>query len=123
LLVLLVGVGCNKPVNVERKVKIKSLEINEVTLDAWNQDKKLKVTIRSPEEPVDVFLVLGKDAEDLKKRLERDQQPGSYVLDQKLKTRDVTLSASVPANNEFSIFLRSSKGRETQVDLKVISEE
>ena len=114
----LVLAGCQRGLNVERSVEVEPHEVKSVIIDAPKKDQTLKVEVRSPGAPVDVYLVLEKDREAVERQLTDDRKT-SNALASKLKVEADTLEANVPANSGFAVLLMHRKPKSITVGLKV----
>src|SRR5205085_337614 len=108
LLVATTLAGCQKPLNDERTIEVKSGDIQTVLYDVQKQGKTVHVAVRSPAAAVDAYLVLEKDRDGVVKQLEASGQPPA-ALAQALKVTEATLEGRVPAGSAFVVVLTGSK--------------
>jgi hypothetical protein len=108
--------GCQRALNDERQVEVKSGDIKSVLYDVQKQGKTVRVAVHSPGVPVDAYLVLEKERDALIKQLEAAGKP-STALAQSLKVEDGTLEGRIPAGSAFALVL-ASRGKDTTVTVK-----
>ena len=108
LLVALTLAGCQKALNDQRQVEVKSAEIRSVLYDVQKREKTVRVSVRSPGVAVDAYLVLEKDRDALVKQLEASGKP-SGALAERLKVEDATLEGRIPAGSAFALVLANSR--------------
>jgi hypothetical protein len=104
LLVLLVGCGAPK-LNEERKFDV---DFGGTTYDLPKVKAEQKVTVEatSTTEPIDVYVFLTKNKATVDKAVLRNTQDG--VIAGKEKQQSVSLEATIPANEEWSVLVKAS---------------
>lgn len=106
--ILIVLSGCQRALNDQRKVDVKSAEVKSVLYDVQERAKTVKIVIRSEGEPVDAYLVLEKDRVQLVEQLTNQNKP-TGALASALRMKETWLAGSIPARSAFAVVLVSPK--------------
>ena len=109
--------GCSKVV-IDRNVEVGPMEVKHVNVDPPKKEQKLKVTIASPDAPVNVYIVLEKDIGLASRQMEDFRKPANALAGQD-QASDATLEATIPANEGFAILFRHKSQRAANVRLKI----
>jgi hypothetical protein len=109
--------GCQRALNDDRKVEVKTGEIQSVLYEVQRRDKTVRVALRSPGVPVDAYLVLEKDRPALVQRLERQEEKPQNALAEALRVEDTTLEGRIPAGSAFALVL-VTRGKDATVSVK-----
>jgi len=117
-LILLVLVGCHK-LNYEKSESLSPGETKTYTVEAPKGDQKVRVVARSSEGPVSVYLVLQHEAQAVEAAITGGHTPPKdKVLAGAEKQNEVTLDATVPAKNEFTVIVGGAS-KKTTITVKV----
>jgi len=109
--------GCQK-LNVEKKVSVEGAGYNELTVDPAKSAQTVAVEFESKGNPVNVYLVLGKDEDAAKGDLKKGGPPANVVAKLE-KSEQGTVEAKVPANEKLLVYLTSSNGKDANVNVKL----
>jgi hypothetical protein len=110
---LLLLSGCQR-LNFEKEYEIEPFGTQAVNFDPPRYDQKVTVEVKSPGNPLSVYLVKG----DSEKAL-NSQKNSSEVLDSKEKAEELTLNATVAAKTEYTVVLRNLNGKTVKAKVKV----
>jgi hypothetical protein len=113
---LLALTGCQR-VNEERTLSVELNDVKAVTIEAPKREQRLAVTATAAV-PIDVYVVLEKDRSAVEEALQKGARPDKLLASQ-LKVEQASLEATVPAQNEYSVLVRSTSGKKADVKLKI----
>ena len=111
--------GCNKALNYEKTVTIGPGVVQSFPVEAPRQNQKVTVTFKSSAAPVDVYIVLEKDADLVSKDLLNFKKPEA-VLNKLEKSKEGSVSADIPAKAAFQVIVAGST-KDTSVEVKITS--
>jgi hypothetical protein len=111
--------GCSK-VKDERTVTVEPAGYNELTVDPAKSEQTVAVDVESKGNPLNVYLVLGKDGDAAKKDISAGQAPKAAVAS-KEKQEEAHVEAKVPANEKLLVYLTSAGGKEATAKVKIAS--
>ena len=117
LAVLLLAFPSCQRLNYETAVDLSEGEVQSILVEAPKKEQKVSVTASSAGSPIDVYVVLDKDKEAGKQALLDRKKPASSLAS-KVKTREATLEATIPANTGFAILLGGAS-KSNHVTVKV----
>jgi hypothetical protein len=124
LVFLLLLPGCFKPVNVKKGFDVGPDEFQSLIVSPPKSDQIVNVVVRSPDVPVDVYVVLGENEEKL------DQQVASLMkrprdpLETKTQVSNESFDVKIPANKAFAIVMHNKnppQRKSAHVELEVVS--
>jgi hypothetical protein len=96
--------GC-QPFKKEDTIKLPSLGIHRINIDAPNHNQDVKVEADSEGVEINVYIALGKHADAVENKLVLHQEPDkTMILESQLRTTKATVQAKIPAKESFSVF-------------------
>jgi hypothetical protein len=109
---LLLLAGCQR-LNFEKEYDIEPSGVQAVGFSPPRYEQKVTVEVKSPGNPLSVFLVKG----DPEKAPQGKTSPD--LLEKKENAEDPTLQATVPANTEYTVVLHNLSRKHVKVKVKV----
>jgi hypothetical protein len=110
LLVLVFVVNGCQPLKKERTIQLESSGVHRVDIDKPNHVQDVTVETEAENAEIDAYLVLEKNADVVERKLLAHEQPDkALLLDSQLKKKNATLTAKIPAQEAYTVFLTSQK--------------
>src|SRR5262245_2821369 len=120
VLAVLVLAGCSK-IHEQRTFAVAPGGGNTLSISPPVSDQKLAVVLSS-DQPVNVWILLEKDLPSGDKdNFDPDAQMKSGVLAKEKNTKDVTLSATIPAKEKFQVYVSNTGNKTANVTVKIDS--
>lgn len=113
-ILILTACGCQK-LNDQRTVKLSSEDFSCIIIDSASRQQEVTVDFQAGE-PIDFYLVLEKNREELERALALQKKYGS-ALHSGEDVQKGTAKVTVPAKESLAIVL-VSRGRATEVSVK-----
>jgi hypothetical protein len=118
-LVLGLTAGCGKPkLDKHSNFELTGGDGNSFFVDPIKTDQNIKVSGKSSDAIVNVYIYLKKNEMDAKKEI-NSRKPGNAVLAKQEKTDTIDLEATIPANEEAVIYCSAASNKKTSVDLRI----
>ncbi len=111
--------GCNKALNFEKKFTMGPGEVRSFSVDAPKREQHVTVTFTSSAAPVDVYVALEKDLENVSMAIQNFKKTEG-VLAQLEKSSNGSLEAVIPAKTGFGLIV-AGPIRDTAVEVKLTS--
>jgi hypothetical protein len=113
--------GC-KPVNVKRSYDIPQAGTDSVILAPPKSEQTVRIAVRSPEVPVDVYVVLGESEDKLEQQLKGGDLVPRNPHETKKNVSDEAFDVKIPANKAFAVVMHNKKGKKNaHVELEVVN--
>jgi hypothetical protein len=109
--------GCNRPLHFDRTLSMGPGDVKSFSVDPPRREQKVTVSFKSTETPVDVYVLLDKDLEAASNAIQNFKAPQG-VLASKMKSRDGSVEATIPAKTAFGVIVAGSN-KDTSVDVKI----
>jgi hypothetical protein len=109
--------GCNRALNYEKTITSQAGGINSFAVTPPTYQQKITLSFKSTETPVDVYITLQKDLEAAADALGKYQAPQN-VLASKLKAKEGSLEATIPARTGFGGIVAGAT-KDTKVEVKI----
>jgi hypothetical protein len=114
---LLLLAGCQR-LNFEKEYTIDPFDGQTMTFDPPRYEQKVTVEVKSPGNPVSVYLVKGEDAEKANNALQSGKAPTGAFAGQE-KSEDVNLEATIPAKTEYTLLVFNPGKKKAAAKVKV----
>src|SRR5207244_1432569 len=112
--------GCFKPVNVKQTLTLAPGEFRAIIIAPPKSDQTINVVARSPNTPVDIYVIFGEDEDKLDKQIKSVRgfpaNPEKVVRG----VSDTSFEFTVPANKAFAVGAdNTSASKSAEVELHV----
>jgi hypothetical protein len=112
--------GCSK-IHEQRSLTVAPLGHNTLSITAPVSEQQLTVVVSS-DQPVNVWILLEKDIPPGEKDdFDPDVNMKSGVLAKEKNTKDITLSATIPAKEKFQVYVNNTGSKPASVTVKIDS--
>ncbi len=109
--------GCNRPLNYEKTANLPVGQIKSFPVTAPSYQQKITLSFKSTETPVDVYIALDRDLDAAVDAIGNYKTPQN-VLASKLKAKEGTLEATIPAKTGFGGIVANAT-KDTTVEVKI----
>ena len=120
VLAILVLAGCSK-IHEQRSFTLESFAGNTLSISAPVSEQSIQVVLTS-DQPVNIWILLEKDVPSgSKDDFDPDTKMKSGILAKEKNTKEVTLSATIPAKEKFQVFVNNPSSKTASVTVKIDS--
>ena len=115
---LVSAAGCQPRLADSRTLTLEVGEISVIVLDPVGKQQKIRVTAKSPGAPVSVYIYLNEHDAEVERKITLDK-PTELIIASQVKSEDIALEATIPANQEAAVRVASGSRETATVDLSI----